>query len=183
MMAKPLAQQATQQAAGFKKPDISAMIPPESKDAVDRVVAAGTKMMYAPEMRQHLQEAVQSQDPVPKKLAENTVGLMLLLDQKSQGKIPLDAMFPAAMELLGEAAEVLTTVGQDVTQEDYNEAAMMMFAIMGKKLGATDEQMMGAAEQAIPGGGGDGEAAPPPDNENAEPPGPEEQPEEPGAMP
>lgn len=185
MATKPLAQRA----AAFKKPDISALTPENMRDPVERVVAAGMKLMYAPEMKQELMKAVQSQDPVPKKLAENVTGMMLMLDQKAKGSIPIQAIFPAAMELMGEAAEALSAAGQEVTQDDFNEGALMLFSMIGQKMGANQEQLMGAAERAI-GEGGDGaaEGVPPPPPRPQAPGGaeaevPEDEPMEPEEEP
>lgn len=150
--------------ASFKKPDITKFVPPELRDAVERVAAAGMKLMYAPEMRQDLVAAVKSPDPVPKVLSENITGLMLTLDQKSQGGIPQAVIFPAAMELLGEGATVLVNGGREVTQQDFNDAALAMYALIGKKLGGSDEDLMGAAAQSLQGGN------PPPDDTAAAPP-------------
>lgn len=163
-----LMDRAKQDAGSFKKPDISGFIPAEAKDAVERVVAAGLKLMYSSEMRDEVMREVRSQEPTPQKLAAAVTGLVLMLDQKSQGGIPEQAIFPAAMELLGEAAAVLVQAGQPVTQEDFNTAAMLMFVQIGRKLGASDEQMMQAAQGAVPQG---------PDDRAAEPGG------EPQAMP
>ena len=146
----------------FKKPNMDQFIPPEAKDAVQRVVAAGMKVMFNPEMRQELMEQVDSPAPVPQKLAEAVTGLMLTLDKQSQGGIPIAAIFPAGMELMAEGAGVLQAAGQPVSQEDFNEAARMMFVLMGRKLGASDEDLMGAAEQAAGGAGGEPEAPPEP---------------------
>jgi len=136
---------------GFKKPDVSGFIPEGARDAVDRVVAAGMRIMYAPESRQKIMAEIQRKAPVPQKIAEAMTGLLLILDQKSKGGIPMAAIFPAALELLGEAGKTLEAAGQTVTQEDYNEAARMMFVLIGKKLGASKEQLMGTAEQVVGG--------------------------------
>lgn len=140
------------QGGAFQRPDIGQFIPEESKDAVARVVAAGMKLMYSPQMREEVQKEIQREAPVGQKLAESVTGLVLTLDQQARGGIPMEAIFPAAMELLGEAAEVLTAAGETVTQADYNDAAQRMFVLIGQKLGATEEQLMGAAEQAVSGG-------------------------------
>lgn len=145
----------------FKRPDISSFVPPEVKDVVDRVVAAGMHLMYSPDMRDEVQAAVQSQDPMGKKLADNVVGLLLTLDQKTQGGIPQAAIFPAAMELLGEGADMLSAAGQPVTQADYNDAALTMYAMIGQKLGGSPEDLMGAAAESMQGQGAD--TPPPPD--------------------
>ena len=160
----------------FKKPDLSKFTPPEAKDAVDRVVAAGVKMMFSPSMRDELQAAVESEDPVAKVIAENTSGLMLLIDQKSGGKTPIAAIFPAALELLAEAGEAMSAAGKTVTQADYNEAAQLIFVMLSKKMGASDDQIMEVASKQI--GGQPPEAAQPP----GPPPGPQGAPMPEGAM-
>lgn len=143
-----------EQSGGFKKPDPSTFVPPEHKDVVDRVVAAGMKIMYAPGMREELLNEIKRDVPVPQKLAEGAAGLLLTLDKQTEGGIPMPALFPAALLLLGEAADVLATSGQAVTQDDYNEAAQMMFVIMARKMGAKDEEIMGGMEQMVAGAGG-----------------------------
>jgi hypothetical protein len=136
------------QGRAFKRPDIASFVPPELQDTVGRLSAAGQKIMYSPQMREELIAAVQDEAPVPQKLAENVAGLLLTLDGQSKGGIPEGAIFPAGLDLLAEAAEVLTQSGTQVTREEYNEAARMLFVILGRKLGIQDDQMMGAAEQA-----------------------------------
>jgi len=149
----------------FQKPDLEAMpiiqkLSPQDKDAYQRVVAAGIKLMYAPETRQQLQQAVASKDPVPKKLAENVCGLVLMLDQKTKGGIPGAAIFPAAIELLGEAAEVLIKAGQPVTQANYHDASILLYTMLGKKMGFSDKQLMDGAAQGLQSGGGQAAAQP-----------------------
>lgn len=142
--------------AKFNKPDITQFIPEDMRDAVDRVVAAGHKMIYSPQMREQVMEEIQRDVPVAQKLGEAVVGLLLTLDSKSQGGIPEAAIFPAAVGLLGEAAEILRSVGETVTQEDFNEAMRTMFVLIAKKLGASDEDVMAMGEKAL-----GGQAAPP----------------------
>lgn len=158
---KPLMQQAAEGEA-FQRPDLSQIVPDGMEDVVARVSAAGQKLMYSPDMRDELQAAVQSEDPIPKKLAENVTGLMLTLDSQTKGGIPEEAIFPAAVDLLAEAAEALTQAGQTVTQEDFREAMRMMYVLIGKKLQIPDEQLVAGAEKAAGGGGEVGEEAEPP---------------------
>jgi hypothetical protein len=135
--------------AGFKKPDISQFVPPDLTDAVQRTVAAGMKLMYSPDMRDEMQAGIQSQDPIPKRIADNTLGLLLTLDGKTQGGIPAGAIFPVGVELAGECAEVLDNAGQAVSQADFNDSLLALYAMMGKKLGATDDQLMQSAQQSV----------------------------------
>ena len=145
----------------FQRPDISAFVPKGQEDTVARIAAAGQKIMYSEQMRDDLDAEVQRDAPIPQKLAESVTGLMLTLDQKMQGGIPEEALFPAALDLLGEAAEVLSKAGQQVTMEEYNDGARLLFVMMAKKLGLSDDQIMGAAEQAAGGGEEQGEPAGP----------------------
>jgi hypothetical protein len=149
---------ADQGAEKFKRPDIQQFIPPDQADAVRRISAAGMKMMYSPDMRDQLMSNIKRNVSTPQKLAEAVTGLMLTLDKQSRGGLPVKAIFPAAMELLGEAAEVLSAAGQPVSQQDYNDAATLMFALIGRKLGGTDQQIMSAAQKMVGGSGGSADA-------------------------
>lgn len=165
-------QQGGQGGAEANAPDWRAVTPPELQDAVERIVAAGAKLMYSPEMRDELHQAVNANTPVDQKLADNVVGLMLTLDQKSQGGLPVAALFPAGLGLLEEAANVLSAAGIQVTQQDFNDAAVRMYVVMGKKLGGTDDQIMQGVQQAM---GGASQPGQQPEAEDVGEPG--EQPE------
>ena len=138
-------------AGTFEKKDISSAIPPEQKDAVDRIVAAGMKIMYSPAMRDDLKTALASKDPTPKVLAENVLGLMLTMDQKAgKSGLPPPALLPAAVELLGDAADLMVKGGRPVGQDDYTTAIQMLFVMMSKKMGMNDAQIMDTANKALP---------------------------------
>jgi len=148
------------QGGGFKKPDPRTFIPEDQKDAVDRVVAAGMKTMYAPTMREELRNEINRKVPVAQKLSEGVVGLVLTLDKQAKGGIPQGAIFPAILMLLGEAADLLVSAGQRVTQDDYNLAAQQAFVLYARKMGANDSQIMQQLRKSA------GQA---PDNEQTEP--------------
>lgn len=152
----------------FQRPDISQFIPPGQEDTVARVAAAGQRLMYAPGMRDELNAEVERDAPVTQKMAESVTGLMLTLDQQTPGGIPQEALFPAALDLLSEAAEVLSQAGDVVTADEYNEAALLMFVMMSKKLGIPDDDIMGAAEKAA--GVAEEDAAAPAREQGAAPP-------------
>lgn len=156
-MATPsLLQKAKGKAPAFKRPDLSAFIPEGQEDAVARLVAAGMKIMYAPDMKDEVMAAVQADQPAGQKLGENAAGIMLTLMEQAQGKVPPEAIFPAAAELMSECAEMLNAAGQPVTQEDWKDGFFMLLGILGKKLGGTDEQIMGEMGKYA-GQGGEGE--------------------------
>lgn len=138
----------------FTKPDISKAIPPNMVDVVQRIVAAGMKLMYGPNMRDKLREAVQSKDPTAQVLAENVTGLMLILDRtasKTKGNgIPPEAVLPAAIELLGDAADAMVQAGREVTQDDFKTAMQTTFVLISHKMGMNEAQIMDAANKALP---------------------------------
>lgn len=154
----------------FTPKDPRQFIPAQLHDAVERVFVAGMKMMYSPQMEQERQAAIQSQDPVPKRIADNVLGLMLTLDQQSKGGIPEQVIFPAAVMLVNEAANLLVHAGQDVTQDDYNQALQLLYVQIGKKLGLSNDQLMQGAQQALAKKGGAAAAPPTADATTLPPP-------------
>jgi hypothetical protein len=162
-----LLQKAQARAPEAPKKDWASFAPPQARDAAQRIVAAGMRLMYSPAMRDELSAAVQSEAPPAQKLAENVVGLMLVLDKQSNGQMPVDAMFPAAMGLLSEASEILGATGQKVTADVFQEAAARMVGLMAQKINpdVTPEQVqqgladgMGAAGSENDMGSAEGEA-------------------------
>ncbi len=133
----------------FEARDPKPFVASEQHDAIDRCVAAGMKLLYSAEMADERQAALQSKEPVPKRLADNITGLMLVLDGHSKGGIPGPVLFPAAVMLVSEAATMLTKGGQQVTQDDYNEALQILYVQIGKKLGASDDELMHGATNAL----------------------------------
>jgi len=170
----PLMRQARAAAPPFKRPDIAPFIPKGQEDAVARLVAAGMKMMYAPGMKEDVLAAVQSPEPVGKKLGENAAGIVLALMQQAQGKVPEGAIFPAAAELMSECAEMLVAAGEPVTQEDWKEGFMVLIAVIGKQMGGTDEQIMAEVGRGLPGGPGQQRVGPDDEGMPAEP-GPDDE--------
>lgn len=135
----------------FQRPDTAKLVPKGAEDAYARIVAAGQKLMYSQDMRDDLQKEVAREVPVAQKMAEGVVGLMLTMDKQTKGGLPMEALFPAALELLNEAAAILTESGQTVTMEDWKDGARMMFVIMARKFGAKDEEIMAAVQKMVPG--------------------------------
>lgn len=143
---KPLMKKAQDAKQPFTPPDLAPHIPEELRDDVDRIAAAGMKIMYSPQMKEEVMQAVQSPEPPGIKMGQNVAGLMLILDEKSQGNLPVDAIFPAGMQLLVESANLLQAAGQTVSDEDFRDASLSLFATLFKKMGASDEDIMGVAQ-------------------------------------
>lgn len=141
------------------KPDMARFVPDKLRDAFERVVAAGMKVMYSPQAAQEVMAEVRAPGPAVQKLASSTAGLVVMLHRQAKPGIPGAVIFPAAVALMYEAAQLLEAAGEPVTQEQFNEAAILMNAELGKALGVSDEEIMQGAEQALSQGA---EAAPVP---------------------
>ena len=150
MATASLLQRAKSNAPPFKRPDITPFIPKGQEDAVARLVAAGIKQMSSTQMRDEVMKAIEADQPVGQKLGGNAAGVILMLMEQAQGKVPPEAIFPAAAELMSECAEMLVAAGQKVTQEDWKEGFFVLIGILGKQLGGSDEQIMGEIGKHVP---------------------------------
>ena len=143
-----------QQPEPFARPDTEQLIPNGQEDAYARIVAAGVKIMYSPGMRQELQQEIQRDAPVAQKMADAVAGLMLTMDKQAKGGLPVEAIMPAGLELLSEAADVLIAAGQPVTMEDWRDAAKFFFVTVARKMGAKDDEIMEASQKLVAEQGG-----------------------------
>lgn len=151
---QPEAQPGPQQGGPKYKTKVVEAIPPALRDAFERVILAGMKVMYSPETEDLVAQTLEGDGEMWKKIGEGVAGLMMLLDKQSGKGIPQDVMIPAAIELVNEAASHLQTIGQNVTPEDIKTATQYVVVLLAKKFGANDQQIMGmfAGKQPEPQG-------------------------------
>lgn len=100
---------------------------PEMRDAYERVLTAGKKMMYAPETAEAvhgiiLDDAV----PMKNKLGEGVANLLVMMDNQGNGTIPKDILIPVGVSLLFESADYLFECGIDVTEKDLSDGMEIM---------------------------------------------------------
>lgn len=134
---------APQQGGPQYKTKVVEAIPPNLRDAFERVVLAGMKVMYSPETEEMVAQTLEGPGEMWKKIGEGVAGLMMILDKQSGKGIPQDIMIPAAIELVNEAGSHLSAIGQKVTPEDIKTATQYVVVLLAKKLGANDQQIMG----------------------------------------
>lgn len=89
---------------------IEQAIPQEKKDAYERIVAAGLKLMFSPETNSGIFKGA-SEGNVPSRLAMITAGVIAILAKESRGSMPMDVAMPAAMILLLHALDFIATAG------------------------------------------------------------------------
>lgn len=126
---------------------------PEMQEAVDRVVAAGGKIIYSDEGGATITEGLQAgaSDPA-QAVAKETFTLMLSLDEKSKGTIPEEAIIPAGMKLLTLVAELGETSGAITVDPNTVPQAMQHLVAMAIEAGIIDpaaiEEMIASMDPA-----------------------------------
>lgn len=104
-----------------------AVMAPELRDAYERVLVAGKKMMYAPETAEAIQGIIlDDQVPMANKLGEGVANLLVMMDNQGNGTIPKDALIPVGVALMFEAADYMFECGLEVTPEDLSDGMEMM---------------------------------------------------------
>lgn len=107
-----------------------------------KIVQAGMKVMYAPQTRQVLQQSVKgAASGDPQALAMNVVGVIKILFDKAQGKIPPEAIPVAAMMLTYELASFVSeSSGEKIPPEVVQKAVAMAMEMLKKVFAAQIEQ-------------------------------------------
>lgn len=110
---------------------------PQNSDALQRVVLAGTKLMYDPKVFPMFSQALESKAPLPQLLAQQAVGLLKILMDKSQGTMPKNVMIPAAVALMMEMGDFMVKAKlAQPTQEDMQAAIKLVIDLVVKVFGA-----------------------------------------------
>lgn len=135
---------------------------PQQAPQLQRIVVAGMKVMFAPQTRKMLQQALSGNAPIGVKVGQAVAGLLGLLQQESQGSLPKNLLIPAGMILVVHACEFLDQSGAKLGDKDVGEAiSAMQDAIMhvakidsNKLASMTPQQAQQAAQQPqAPAGG------------------------------
>ena len=118
-------------------------VPPELMESFERVVLAGKKVMYSPQMEDTIKQELAGDGPIEKKLAFAVAGLIAMLDKQAKPKLPVKVIVPAAIELLYDAADFVSNAGlaPAVTPEQLKTATQAMVMLVLKMYGSNDEQI------------------------------------------
>jgi hypothetical protein len=140
-------QEAAPEKSKFRSKAVTA-VPENLRDAFERVVLAGQKIMFAKEMQDDIAQELQREGETFKKLAEAVLGLIGLIAREAKGKVPPEVVVPAAIELLHEAAAFAQESGKiEVSPEELKQATQYLVILMLKGQGASDQEI----EQAFVG--------------------------------
>lgn len=143
-------------------------LPPELKDAYERVVLAGMKVMFDPQTHEMALKALEGEGPVEQRLAQGIAGLMGTLIDQSNKTMPPQVVIPAGIELLVAAGDYLRESGADpIDDQQIGEAMALFVQIVLEQAGAdpTELQAMlqGGMGEGAPEGGMPSEAPPSPE--------------------
>jgi len=113
-----------------------------------KVVQAGMKVLYAPETRQILNQALNADMPNAEALALNVVGVIKILFDKSQGKLPPDVIPVATMMLVYELATFMRDAGREIKPEEVKQAIPIAMDMLKKVFAKQIEAAKGGQQQA-----------------------------------
>ena len=116
-------------------------MPPKMRNAFDRVVLAGQRIMYGKETKQVVEQFLSHDMPVANKLGEGVANLVVMIDNKANGAIPKDVLIPAGTVLLFDAADFLKQTGETISAQDIGKAYELMFYGIFEAYGGKPEQV------------------------------------------
>lgn len=109
---------------------------PQNADALERVVLAGTKLMYDPKVFPMFAQALESGGPLPDMLAQQAVGLLKIMMDKSGGTMPKNVLIPAAVALMLEMGDFIIKSGlAKPTEEDMRAAVKTVIDLVMQVFG------------------------------------------------
>lgn len=135
-------------------------IPPNLKQAYQRLVSAGLQIMFSAKTHKIMLDAIKAGGDLGKNVGEGAAGLVFLLWKQSKGAPP-QLMIPVGMEFICQAFEYIEKTNiVPFTPANLSQAIKVMMRTLLKQAGgnvaALDNAMGAAAQPAAP-----GPAAPP----------------------
>lgn len=116
-------------------------MPEKTRQAFDRVVLAGKKVLYSRETRGMIDKFMQTEAPIAEKLGCGIANVVIMIDNQANGHLPKDVIIPAATVLLFDAADFLKQTGEQISTQDIGKAYEMMFYGIYSGYGIKPEQL------------------------------------------
>ena len=124
--------------------DLRNNVPPQMREAYDKVVAAGLKFMFDDSTHKYMREQIEAEGEIDDKLAQGIVGLMKMLMTKSKGAFPQQLVVPAGIELIMHAADYAAQTGvAEVTPELMGTAIQKFVFALAQEAGLDEQKLMG----------------------------------------
>lgn len=120
---------------------ITAKVAPEMRNAFNKIVLAGMKLMYAPQTEKMLRQQINSGEP-PQAAGQGAAKVVGLLLAKSKGTAPFKAMIPAGIMLTCEALDFMEKAGKaQLTPELVSQAVQEFGSAVLQVIGVTPDKL------------------------------------------
>lgn len=100
--------------------ELAQNIPPEYKNAFDRLTAAGYKFMASEDSQQMIDDELDKdkKTPIGELIGKYVAGLIVMLVSQSRGAVPQEILIPSGVELVIQACKHIDKSRRDVSMED-----------------------------------------------------------------
>ena len=120
-------------------------VKPEDKEAYDRIVTAGLKVITSDEFHQNMVESLSAEGPLADKVANGVARLISLLHVSAKGTMPVGPTIAAAYTLMVKAMDFAErALGEEITDDIIADTALKTISVVGPLLGITKEKLQAA---------------------------------------
>jgi hypothetical protein len=134
-------------------------VPPEQAATLDKMIAAGKKLLYSEQLAPEITKMLEGEGPVGPKIGEGVVLLLGLLMERANGTLPPQLLIPAGVALVAEAGDMLEEAGVEVEDNDVAEGMAAFIEGLLARAGIDEAKI---AEIVAQQGGGQPPAEPQP---------------------
>lgn len=133
---------------------IDKAILPQDRDAYDRIVAAGLKLVTSEQFRNELISTLdKDESELPESIAEGMSRLVYTMHTTSKGTMPVHVTFAAAYVLMAKALHFAEqAMGKKVDDAMLGETALATAGAVAKVFGISSEQLKATAQKNAQGG-------------------------------
>lgn len=123
---------------------------PGQREQLERIVAAGKKVMYSEQTHNVIVERLNGPGPMPQKVGAGVAGIITaILVPEAKGALPPELLIPAGLVLVAEAADFLRQTGQEMSDADIGNAMQVMVGEILRAAGANPDKVAAMGEQGL----------------------------------
>lgn len=120
-------------------------VPPPMREAYDKLVTAGMKIMFDKSTHHLMQEQMQGEGPIDERLSEGVASLMAMMLKNSNGAFPQQLIIPAGIELMLHAADFAAqAAGERIDGETMGSAIQKFVFQLFEGAGIKPDVLMGS---------------------------------------
>lgn len=123
-------------------------VPDQFKQAYNRVVLAGMKVMFSPETHQLMLQQLSENASLPDRIGHGVADLLTILYKKSNATLPPQVIIPAGMNLCLQALDFVMRSGREKVDEKVVAATLETFIhVILESAGTNLDQVMQMLQQ------------------------------------